>query len=243
MCRTTLIERFIAALMERLIAATLTKHQPSRRAASDRCGNPGPRRDALSTAGFLRTSRSDQHRGGWGGGRETVRRTGLTLLVTSALTTLSVLLGVTLTDDAAATTSTPLLASTIINVAAATPHTDVQDVPTNQLASTGGRGDPTRSDAMAAGLGFMGITSPPPLDDRRSPDAPTADVARMIAEAFGAGADSAGSGVHGGSVSSAGLAILLALAMLPDCQLPRRICTDYLCHPTWIFSRPLVRPG
>jgi hypothetical protein len=210
----------------------------------DRCGNPGLRCDAVSVAGLRRTSRSGQRRGGWGGGREIVRRAGLELLIVSALATLSVLLGVTLIDTTAAT-STPLLASTIINVFAPTPLA-VHDQAANPLASTGGRGDAARSDAMAVALGTMGVTAPPRLDDRSGPGTLTADAARAIAEAFAAGAESAGSGVHGGSVSSGGsggLAILLALSMLPDHRLPRRIWINYLCRMTWIFSRPLVRPG
>jgi hypothetical protein len=234
---------YCTTLVERLIAATLTNIQPSRGAVSDRCGNPGLWRNAVSAASFRRTSRSAQRRGGWGGGREAVRRAGLKLLVVSALATLSVLLMVSLTHNSAAATSTPLLASTTTNVFDPTPHAAAQDEEANLLASFGGRDYAARGDAMAAALGFMGVAPPPRLDDRSGPDISTVDVARVIAEAFATGADSAGSGVHGGSVSSGGLAILIALGMLPDRQLSCRICTDYLCHLAWVFSRPPVHPG
>ncbi|MGH3869512.1 MAG: hypothetical protein ACRDQ4_26085 [Pseudonocardiaceae bacterium] len=70
----------------------------------------GLRRDAMSAAGFRHAFRS-----------------GLNLLVVSALATLAVLLGMTLTDDSAAATSTPLLAS-IMHAFVPTTH-----VPTPQI--------------------------------------------------------------------------------------------------------------
>ena len=208
--------------------------------------NPDLRRGVVSAADFRSTSRSGQRRDGWGSGREAVRRAGLVVLVVSALATLSALLGMTFTDNTAADTSTPLLASAVISAFAPTYDAVVQDEAANPLASTGGGGDAARTDTTAAALGSMGVMPPPRLDDRSRSGTPTTNVSRVIAEAFAAGAGSTGSGVHNGSVSSGGsggLAILPALGTLPDQRLPRQVCTDYSCRATWIFSRPLVRPG
>jgi hypothetical protein len=118
----------------------------------------------------------------------------------------------------------------------------VPDEAPNPLAFTGGRADAPRSDVMAAALGSLGAAPPPRLDDRSAP----ASVARVTAEAFAAGAGSAGSGVHSGPVSSGGsggLAVLLALGMLPDHRLPRLVCSTYNGRVTRLSSRPLIRPG
>lgn len=209
----------------------------------DRCGNLCLRWDAVSAAGFVRTSRFDQLRGGRDAGRATMH--GLKLLVVSMLVTLSVLLGGTHTHNTADATSTPMLGSTILSVFAPTTHA-VYDGAANPLAATGGRSDTARTDAVAVAMGFTGVPPPSRLDDHSGPGRPVAGVARMIAEAFAAGAGFAGSGVHGSSVSSggsSGLAILPALGTLPDRQLSHSICTDYLCRFAWVFSRPVVRPG
>jgi hypothetical protein len=191
-------------------------------------GIRGQRRDAMSAAGFRRTFRS-----------------GLDLLVVSALATLAVLLGVTLTDTSATATSTPLLAG-IMNAFVPTPPAAMPDEAANPLASTGSRSDATRIDMMAAALSSTDVAPPPRLGDRSGPGAPPASVARVTAEAFAAGAGSAGSGIHSAPVSSGGpggLAILLALGMLPHRRLPRHVFSDCHGRVRRISARPLIRPG
>jgi len=194
-----------------------------------RVGIRDPWRDAISATGFRRTFRS-----------------GLHLLVVSALATLVVLLGVTLTDTSAAVTSTPLLAG-IMNAFVPTPPAAMPDEAANPLASsTGDRSDATRSDIMAAALGSTDVAPPARPGDHSGPGASTVNIARVTAEAFAAGAGSAGSGVHSGPVSSSGssgLAILLALSMLVDRWLPRHMFSDYPGRVRRISSRPLIRPG
>jgi hypothetical protein len=205
----------------------------------------GPRRDAMGAAGFRCAFWSGQRRGGWGGSRATVRRARLDLMVVSALATLAVLLGVTLTETSVAATSTPLLAG-IMNAFVPTPHAVVPDEEADPLASTGGRGDAPRSDTVAAALGSTDVTPPLRLGDRSGPGTPPASVARVTAEAFAAGAGSAGSGVHSTPVSSggsSGLAILLTLGMFLDRWLPRQVFSDYPGRVCRISSRPLIRPG
>ncbi|HSZ29452.1 MAG TPA: hypothetical protein VK784_06795 [Pseudonocardiaceae bacterium] len=204
-----------------------------------------PRRDAMSAAGFRCAFWSGQRRSGWSGSRATVRRARLDLMVVGALATLAVLLGVTLTDTSAAATSTPLLAG-VMNAFVPTPHAVVPDEEADPLASTGGRDDAPRSEIMAAALGSTDVTPPLRFGDRSGPGTPPASVARVTAEAFAAGAGSAGSGVHSDPVSSGGsggLAILLALGMLPDRRLPRQVFSDYHGHVRRASSRPLIRPG
>lgn len=172
-----------------------------------------------------------------------MHRTSLKLLIISMLVTLSALFGVTRTTNTAAAISTPLIGS--INISVFAPTRAVYEAAANPLAANNGRSEAARSDVMAAALGFMNV-APPPRPDERSEDTPKAGVARVIAEAIGAGGGFASFGVHGdlGSTGASGaLAILLALGMLPDFRFPRRLSTDYLCRIISIFLRPLVRPG
>jgi hypothetical protein len=189
----------------------------------------GMRRDAVRAAGVRCTFRS-----------------GLHLLVVSALATLAVVLGMTLSDTSALAISTSLLAS-IMNAFVPTPPAAMPDEAANPLASsTGDRSDATRSDVMATALGSTDVAPPPHLGDRSGPGAPTMSVARVTAEAFAAGAGSAGSGVHSTPVSSggsSGLAILLTLGMFLDRWLPRQVFSDYPGRVCRISSRPLIRPG
>jgi hypothetical protein len=216
--------------------------------SADRVGGTVGYRGGCRSAGALPTrsrARSDQSRRAcWAavGGLRVVHRASLNLLVVHGLTVLAMLLGLVLADGRVATT--PTLVSGV-NGAEPKDYAATNHEPANPAAAFMSLDDDEPKEGLASAMASMGGEPTPRSGIPAVLPMPTGYVGNLIAEGLVAGAGSAGTaGEASGSAASGGvLAILLALSVMVFPGLPRHVCVEYLGRLTWMFSRPLVRPG
>ncbi len=180
------------------------------------------------------------------GGRslKVVRRASLKLLVFGGFTVLvALLLELILADGGIASLSAPAgaVADAIVKTEATTYYEQANPAPSI------GHNNSKPSSGWASALGSMGDT--PTLRSRTADSTrlPVGYIAGAIAEGFVPGAGSAGTvggtSTAGGTSTSGVFAILLALGVIAFPNLSQWMGTEYCSRLTWVFSRPLVRPG